>query len=426
MTIETGCSSSLVALHEACQALITGECSSAVVAGANLILSPSMTTAMSECRALSPDGICKTFDEKADGYGRGEAINAIYIKRLYEAVENHDPIRAVIRSVSTNADGRAANIGVPEATAQEKLIKKAYQRAEIPDLSRTAFFECHGTGTAVGDVVETSVVAKLFGGTGIMMGAVKPNVGHAEGASGLTSLIKSVLSLEHETIAPNVFFDTPNSRILFNEAKLQVPVEPTAWPRDKDQRISVNCFGIGGSNAHAILDSAKSFLGDQNVATDSADTGCPRLIVVSARDSQALQRRITDMTSYVERNPSCILDLSYTLRCRREHLPYRSFAIAHPKRPLRPTTFQSYIAKPTELVFLFTGQGAQWPTMGRYLIERVEPFRQDILDMEAALKRLDDAPSWSISRTSLPYSLMHLSLNPSRRTPAARTRDSGE
>ncbi|GFF62126.1 putative acyl carrier protein [Aspergillus udagawae] len=397
MTIETGCSSSLVALHEACQALITGECSSAIVAGANLILSPSMTTAMSECRVLSPGGICRTFDEKADGYGRGEAINAIYIKRLDDAIENRDPIRAVIRSVSTNADGRAANIGVPEATAQEELIKKAYRRAQIPDLSRTALFECHGTGTPVGDVVETSVVAKLFGGTGIMIGAVKPNVGHAEGASGLTSLIKSVLSLEHETIAPNIFFDAPNSKILFNEAKLQVPVNPTTWPEDKDQRISVNCFGIGGSNAHAILDSAKSFLGDQNVSPDSAGIDGPHLIVVSARDSQALQSRITDVTSYVERNPSCLLNLSYTLRCRREHLSHRSFAIAHPEKPLRPATFQSYTAKPTELVFLFTGQGAQWPTMGKSLIERVKPFRQDILDMEATLKRLDDPPSWSIS-----------------------------
>ena len=172
MTLQTGCSSSLVGLHEACQALYSGECSAAIVAGTNLIFTPTMTTTMSENMVLSPSGMCRTFDEKADGYGRGEAINAIYIKRFSDAVRDKDPIRAVIRATSTNCDGKTPSITTPGSQTQERLIRKAYEKAQIGDISQTAFFECHGTGTIVGDTAETSVVAKLFQNKGTIIGAV--------------------------------------------------------------------------------------------------------------------------------------------------------------------------------------------------------------------------------------------------------------
>lgn len=161
----------MVALHDACQALYSGECSSAVVAGSNLIMTPTMTMSISDNMILSPDGICKTFDASADGYGRGEAINAIYIKPLEEALRQGDPIRAVIRSTAVNCDGRTPSITTPGSEAQERLIRRAYQKAGIEDISKTAFFECHGTGTIAGDTAETSVVAKVFP-EGIHIGAV--------------------------------------------------------------------------------------------------------------------------------------------------------------------------------------------------------------------------------------------------------------
>lgn len=173
MTLQTGCSSSMVGLHEACQAIYSGECSSAVVAGTNLIFAPTMTTTMSENMVLSPSGMCKTFDEKADGYGRGEAINAIFIKPLDEAIRNNDPIRAVIRATSTNCDGKTPSITTPGSLSQERLIRKAYKKAHIDNISQTAFFECHGTGTTIGDTAEASVVAKLFGTDGTIMGSVR-------------------------------------------------------------------------------------------------------------------------------------------------------------------------------------------------------------------------------------------------------------
>lgn len=172
ITYRTACSSSMVALHEACQALYTGECSSAIVGGSNLIMAPTMTTSISENMVLSPSGFCRTFDASADGYGRGEAINAVYIKPLADAVRQGDPIRAVIRSTATNCDGRTPTITTPGSEAQERLIRRAYLKAGIGDPSQTAFFECHGTGTIAGDMAETSVIANMFHEDGVYIGAV--------------------------------------------------------------------------------------------------------------------------------------------------------------------------------------------------------------------------------------------------------------
>lgn len=172
MTLQTGCSSSLVGLHEACQALHSGECSSAIVAGTNLIFAPTMTTTMSDNMVLSPSGICRTFDEKADGYGRGEAINAVYTKHLSDAVRDGDQIRAIIRATSTNCDGRTPSITTPGSLTQERLIKKTYEKAQIGNIAQTGFFECHGTGTTIGDTAGASVVAKLFQGKGTVIGSV--------------------------------------------------------------------------------------------------------------------------------------------------------------------------------------------------------------------------------------------------------------
>ena len=162
-----------MALHEACQALYNGSCSSAIVAGTSMLLTPSMSVTMSENMVLSPDGYCKAFDANANGYGRGEAVNAILIKPLDQAVADGDNIRAIIRATSANYDGRTAKIFAPDVKSQEKLILEAYSRAQIRDISQTAFVECHGTGTKVGDLVETTAIARVFGGKGVIIGSVR-------------------------------------------------------------------------------------------------------------------------------------------------------------------------------------------------------------------------------------------------------------
>jgi acyl transferase domain-containing protein len=171
MTIKTGCSASMIGLHEACQAVASNECSSAIVAGSSLIMTPTMTGCMSDNYVLSPDGECKTFDAGANGFARGEATNAVLIKRLDHALKDGDPIRAVIRATSTNCDGRTRKMAVPSPDAQQALIRKTYQQAGV-DPSRTGLFECHGTGTAAGDVAETRAIANVFRQKGVVIGAV--------------------------------------------------------------------------------------------------------------------------------------------------------------------------------------------------------------------------------------------------------------
>lgn len=172
MTIRTGCSSALVGFHEACQAIYTGECTSALVCGTNLIITPTMSITMRDEGVLSPTGSCKTFDAAADGYARGEAINAVYIKKLSDAVRDNDPIRAIIRSTTVNCDGKTQGVSTPSPEAHERMIRRAYRVAQIHDISKTGFVECHGTGTAVGDPLETAAIANVFGEKGILIGSV--------------------------------------------------------------------------------------------------------------------------------------------------------------------------------------------------------------------------------------------------------------
>ncbi|GKT70041.1 polyketide synthase [Colletotrichum tofieldiae] len=250
LVVRTACSASLVALHQACRDLHHGDCSSALVGGVNLILTPKDTAVMHQNGVLSPSGSCKSFDADADGFARGEGISAIYIKKLSDAMRDGDPIRAVIRSTCIAGNGRTPGLTTPNPEIHERLMRRGHKLAGITDLSKTAMVECHGTGTFVGDPLEVGAVANIWGENGIYIGSVKPNIGHGEGASGLSSVIKMVLALENSTIPPNINFKTPNPRIPWESAKLKVPTEPLPWPTDRFERVSVNSFGIGGSNAH--------------------------------------------------------------------------------------------------------------------------------------------------------------------------------
>ncbi|KAF9884738.1 hypothetical protein FE257_001300 [Aspergillus nanangensis] len=396
VTVRTGCSASMVGLHEACQALYSGECSSALVAGTMLVMSPTMSISQSDNMVISPSGICRTFDAAADGYGRGEAINVIYIKPLREALEDGDPVRAIIRASAVNCDGRTPSITTPGSEAQERLIRRAYQRAGIDteEVEKTAFFECHGTGTIVGDTAETSVVANIFGKEGIYIGAVKPNVGHSEGASGVTSIIKCVLALEHDTIPPNVHFRDPSPKIPFESARLQVPLEPTPWPANRSKRVSVNSFGIGGTNAHVILESASEVHRKQVTMGGKQKEDDARLLLVSARSKQGLNGQVDGILKYLEDRAFSMDDLAYTLGRRRSHLPHRAFAVVGEGEDT--PTFEKSEAKKSEIIFVFTGQGSQWPTMGRELLARSTQFRDSIREMDRVLGSLINPPSWSI------------------------------
>ncbi|PLB37997.1 ketoacyl-synt-domain-containing protein [Aspergillus candidus] len=391
MTIETGCSSAMAGVHEACLSLQAGDCEAAIVAGTSLIISPTLQSHVQDAGAISTSGICRTFDAAADGYGRGEALNAILIKRLDDAIADRDCIRAVIRASAINNDGRTPHISAPSVEGQEQLIRKTYAKAGIEDVDRTAFFECHGTGTVAGDTTEAAAVARVFR-RGMYLGSIKPNFGHSEGASGITSIIKVALALENKIIPPNVHFCTPNPKIPFQKASLVVPIEPTPWPDGKDERASVNNFGLGGTNVHVIMESTASV----QLPDTPEPSSRSRLVVCSARSQESLHKRIDDILQYMRRFPARLHDIVYTLGVRREHMAHRAFAVSDGRVIESADMKQANGSHPPTLVFAFTGQGAQWAGMGKGLWNTFSVFRESLAKMDDALQSLPEPPVWTL------------------------------
>ncbi|OTA83804.1 hypothetical protein M434DRAFT_400620 [Hypoxylon sp. CO27-5] len=393
MVIRTACSASLIALHEACRALQFGDASAAVVAGTNLILGPALTVLMTSEGVLSPDGSCKSFDASANGYARAEGITTVYVKRLTDAIRDGNPIRAVIRGIAANSDGKSQGMLVPKGEALESLMRKIYADAGL-NPSETAFVECHGTGTSVGDPIETSAVGEVFGTDGVYIGSVKPNIGHCEGSAGLASLIKAVLALENRTIPPNIKFNTPNPKIPFGEKRLTVPIAPTPFPAEKAERISVNSFGIGGSNAHVIID---SFPGLTGVREPLKAPKRPELLLLSANSQNSLKRQIELYQDYVTQHLSATYDVAYTLALRRERLQHGAFMIKSGEKIVDTSSMLKVPGKShRKVTMVFTGQGSQWAGMGRDLFVTNAEFREDIHYMDDVLRHSAKPPRWTI------------------------------
>ncbi|KAI1808923.1 hypothetical protein F4811DRAFT_566518 [Daldinia bambusicola] len=388
--IKTACSSSMIALHNAVRAVQNRDCNAAIVSGSNLNMGPTTTASMTQEGIMSPEGSCKTFDARADGYGRGEAVNAIYIKPLSDAIRDGNPIRAIIRNTGVNQDGQSTGLFATSIVAQEALMRKAYVDAGL-DPAETAMVECHGTGTPVGDPVEAISVGNVFGQpNGIYIGSVKPNLGHSEASAGISSLMKAVLALEHKTIPPNIKFEVPNPRIPFEEKKISIPVKPMPWPKGKAYRISVNSFGIGGTNAHVIVESAEQYLKDFTKSRLGAE-----LAVVSANSQDSLKTGIENLKQYVANNTDRLPDIAYTLARRREHFKWRSFAVLSDPTAASFAPPTNKPAKKPTVVMVFSGQGAQWPQMGYDLINSYPGFKEDVIAMDDILQSLGDRkPSW--------------------------------
>ncbi|GJC96268.1 polyketide synthase [Colletotrichum higginsianum] len=260
MTIDTGCSTTLTALHLACRSLQAGESGSAIVTGANLMLNPDVFVSMSTIGFLSPDGISYSFDHRANGYGRGDGIAAVILKRLDHAVAAGDPIRAIIRGSALNQDGKTPTITTPSQEAQERLMGACYRSCGL-DPGETGFVEAHGTGTPTGDPIEVTAIANIIasasppGSDPLLLGSVKSAIGHTEAASGLASVIKVVCALEAGVVPPNVNFEELNPKLRLQEWNMQVPTTVRPWHRrGATRRASINNFGFGGANAHVILE----------------------------------------------------------------------------------------------------------------------------------------------------------------------------
>ncbi|KAF1829904.1 ketoacyl-synt-domain-containing protein [Decorospora gaudefroyi] len=423
LTLDTACSSSLYALHLACQSLRLGESNMGLVTGVNLILHPNITQRLTAMRMTSPDGMSHSFDSRANGYGRGEAVGALIVKRLADALKDGDTIRAVIRGSGANQDGHTPGITMPNAEAQAQLIRTTYEKAAL-DLNDTAYFEAHGTGTSIGDPVELSAVGATFGQPGLdrrmplYVGSVKANIGHTEGCAGLAGVFKAVLCLEKGVICPTPGIENFNARLKLADWNINIPVENTSWPSSGSRRASVQSFGFGGSNAHVLLEDAASYLShrglkgnhttlngsdtdsDSGISTsrDASDTKAgprPRLLVFSSRDQSGLDRLSQAYHQHARDNEvgdDDLDNLAYTLWKKRSHLDHRSFTIAD-----SATSLQSVLAKGLakvgrtvkvhEIAYVFTGQGAQWAGMGGEMLEN-SIFASSVQKSQTYLDRL--------------------------------------
>jgi acyl transferase domain-containing protein/SAM-dependent methyltransferase len=260
----------------------------------------------------------------------------------------------------------------------------------------TGYFECHGTGTPIGDPIEVDAVARVFGKEGMIIGSVKSNLGHSEAGSGNTSIIKSILALEHRIIPPSVNFNTPNPKIPWKEAKLIVATEPIPWPTDRQERVSTNSFGSGGSNAHVILESASSH-GLQKQKTSASERSRLYLLPFSARSIPSLQASSEKYTQYLKKHgETCLNDLAYTLSNRRAHFEHRTFAITDGLESLDTEPMTQISTEERSLVFVFTGQGAQWAGMGKQLMDDFRSVRCNINELDDILAKCRTPPTWKI------------------------------
>lgn len=390
IAIDTACSSSLVALHLACQALRLRECDLALAGGINLILAPEMNIGFSKARMMAPDGRCKTFDAAADGYVRGEGCGVVVLRRLSDAVARNDRILAVVRGSAVNQDGRSNGLTAPNGPAQEAVIRAALDAAGVPP-EAISYVETHGTGTPLGDPIEVGALASVFGtmresAAPLVLGSVKTNIGHLEAAAGIAGVIKVILSLQRGEIPPNLNFHSGNPRIDWDSLPITVPTVTRPWPPIGERRLAgVSSFGFSGCNAHTILEAPPR---RDRAATALADRPL-HILALSARERPSLtalaQRYVTEMPE-----DAVLADICHTANAGRTHFTERVAVIGDSARSLRNglATFARGDATPAiasgshdvntrpQVAFLFTGQGAQYASMGLALYETAPVFRE--------------------------------------------------
>ncbi|NEP88098.1 MAG: SDR family NAD(P)-dependent oxidoreductase, partial [Okeania sp. SIO2C2] len=396
LAVDTACSSSLVSIHLATTSLRNRECDLALAGGVNALISPELSINFSKAGMLSPDGRCKTFDATADGFVRGEGCGMVVLKRLSDAVADGDNILAVIRGTAINQDGDTSGLTVPSGPSQQGVIGQAMENGGV-DPASISYIEAHGTGTSLGDPIEVGAIGTVFGKTHspeqpVIIGSAKTNIGHLEGAAGIAGLMKVVLQLQHQKIAPSLHFNQPNPYINWDKLPVQVATKLTSWPTNGKSCIAgVSSFGFSGTNAHIVLEEAPSHqVKSQNVVERQV-----HIFTMSAQTENALADLVNSYQSYLEAesNDNDLGDICYTANIGRAEFNHRLAFITSEQQDLVeklkqykqgenfPGISSGQITSQTrtKIAFLFTGQGSQYLQMGRQLYQ-TQPTFQKIID----------------------------------------------
>lgn len=403
MTTDTACSSSLVAVHQASRAIAGGEIDQAVVGGVNLLLAPAITVNFELGGALAPDGRCKPFSADADGIVRAEGCGVVVLKRLRDARRDGDRVLAVVAGSGVNSDGRSNGLMAPNPLSQEALLRDVYARAGI-DPAGVDYVEAHGTGTLLGDPIEAGALATVLGAgrdadRPLLLGSVKSNLGHLEGAAGVAGLIKLVLAMQRDRLPASINYAGPNPHIRFEESRLRVVDEARPWPRyDGVARAGVSAFGFGGTNAHVVLEEPTDTAAP---AIAAGDEDAPATLALSARSEDRLRAHAAALADWLRADGATtpLEDVAHTLARRRDMDAVRGAVTARGREELAaalaalgegletPAVAGPVIApRGTGTsrgdVWVFSGFGSQWDGMGRRLLEDEPAFTAAIDELE--------------------------------------------
>jgi amino acid adenylation domain-containing protein/thioester reductase-like protein len=415
LAVDTACSSSLVATHLACQSIWTGESELAFAAGVNAILRAEGTIGGAKASMLAPDGRCKSFDARANGYVRSEGAAVVILKPLARAMANCDHIYSVIRATAVNQDGRTDGISVPNRASQEANLRTALRLADIAPAS-VQYVEAHGTGTPVGDPIEAAALGAVYGQARkrderCVIGSIKSNLGHLESASGVTGLIKTALCLKHRQIPASLHFEKPNPQIPFEELQLRVAQRMQPWPETNGEppRAGVNSFGFGGTNGHAILEAPPAADAGAHPQPE-ADDSRAWLLPLSARSVSALPDLARSYLNALrdERGlkHAALRDICFSAGMRRTHHEFRLALVAHDNAEMieqldaflrGEARANSSSGRPSQEssqpVFVCSGMGQQWWAMGRDLLAQQPVYRRAVEDVSDRYAKLS---GWSL------------------------------
>ena len=387
VTVQTACSTSLVAVHCACQSLLSGECDIALAGGASITVPHRAGYHFQEGGILSPDGHCRTFDERGQGTVSGSGVGVVALKRLSDALADGDCIRAVIKGSAINNDG-AVKVGytAPSETGQAEAIRAAQFMAEV-EPETISYIEAHGTATTLGDPIEIKALTHAFrAGTDkknfCAIGSLKTNIGHLDAAAGVAGLIKTTLALEHREIPPSLHFEKPNPKIDFAESPFFVNAKLTPWKNGNGpRRAGVSSFGIGGTNAHVIVEEAPA----QEPAGKGRDW---QLLVLSAKTESALETATSNLIEHLKQNPELNFpDVAYTLQVGRSNFNHRRMLVcrdaedaisALEQTDARRSVDSIQEARHRQVVFMFPGQGTQYVNMAAELYRHEPVFRKHV------------------------------------------------